>query len=84
VQFVFDSTDLSIFEESQNTKQLIPRKPRKFKLRTSTSTSSRDNSTLNKEHFRLKSTRKSRGFSLTWLLIACVLLLIGIYILDTL
>jgi|TARA_B110000114_G_scaffold183213_1_gene224044 hypothetical protein len=84
VQFVFDSTDLSIFEESQNTKQLIPRKTRKFKLRTSTSTSSGDNTTLDKERFRLKSTRKSRGFSLTWLLIACVLLLIGIYILDTL
>jgi len=63
---------------------LIPRKPRKFNLRTSTATSTGDHSTSNKERFRLKSTRKSRGFSLTWLLIACVLLLIGIYILDTL
>ena len=84
MQFVFDSTDLSIFESSQNTKQLIPRKTRKFKLRTSTTSSNEDHSTSNKERFRLSSTRKSRGFSLTWLLIACVLLLIGIYILDTL
>jgi hypothetical protein len=44
---------------------------------------SSDSSTVKKERFRLRSTRKSRGFSLTWLLIVFVLLCIAIYVLDT-
>ena len=56
---------------------------RKFKLRPSTPSLSKDNSSNYKERFRLRSTRKSRGFSLTWLLIVFVLLCIAIYVLDT-
>jgi len=63
---------------------LIPRKTRNFKLRTADNTYSEKNSNLKKDRFRLKSARKSRGFSLTWLLITFVLLLIVIYILDVL
>ena len=63
---------------------MFQRKTRKFKLRSSLSSPAADNSIKNKERFQLKSTRKSQGFSLTWLIIAFVLLLIGIYILDVL
>ncbi len=63
---------------------MFPRKTRKFKLRSSIASSSADNPVSKKDRFRLNSTRKSRGFSLTWLLITVVLLLIGIYILDVL
>ena len=62
---------------------MFQRKTRKFKLRSSLSSPAADNSIKNKERFQLKSTRKSRGFSLTWLLIVLLLLLIGVYILET-
>jgi len=63
---------------------VFPRKTRKFTLKGSENDISDSNNTSKKDRFLLKSTRKSRGFSLTWLLIALVFLLMGVYILDAL
>jgi hypothetical protein len=59
------------------------RKHRKFSLNPTKRQTLELNQTSNKERFRMKTTRKSRGFSLTWLLIVLLLLLIGVYILET-